>query len=179
MKNSEKIIFYFHGYGSSSATDKVTRLSEHFEHVYAPDLPAKYDEAYKVGVDFVLSKILDHLVGSDLKFFIVGTSLGGFIAHKVAQHFGMRAIIINPAWEPSKVLASLKADTEVVDSYEGEKISPMSTEDYFISVNDEVIEHTQDYLNKIDKKNIKRYGNSDHRFNGPEFDEVIEWIKVK
>jgi predicted esterase YcpF (UPF0227 family) len=93
-------VIYLHGYGSSSASDKVTGLKQFFWDVYAPDIPIFWDEAEEL-----LLKFVSEVNNSDSRpTVVVGTSLGGYWATRMADHFGLPSVIINPSCTPASSL---------------------------------------------------------------------------
>ena len=87
--NKDTTVVYFHGYGSSSKSDKVSALT-----AVAPDIPVTYDEARKVLVEFLTPLLKNPNV------VFVGTSLGGYWATIMSDLFGVPAVIINPSTTP-------------------------------------------------------------------------------
>ncbi len=90
-------IFYLHGFLSSPTGPKATLVSQ---------------ECAKRGIDFVapdmneepkvlFEKLQDALKGKDPESFgLIGSSLGGFYATRLASEFGCKTVLINPATEP-------------------------------------------------------------------------------
>lgn len=99
MDTNKLSVVYFHGYGSSSTSDKVTGLAEHFI-VHAPSIPIKFDEAKKILINFINELNLN--LSNEVVF--VGTSLGGYWAGLMGEIFMVPTIMINPSCNPSKTL---------------------------------------------------------------------------
>jgi predicted esterase YcpF (UPF0227 family) len=173
----KKVIVYCHGYASSNKTDKVFRLKK-----MLPDCEV---HAWNIAVDpsvsipYLTGKIDIEILASgsleeEIKLIFVGTSLGGWYASKLADIYRAEAIIINPAYDPKVGLEKYGVDQEILNKYNEIKWNARYA--YFISRNDEVIPFDLVAINLWEVR-AKYYENTDHRFNGPEFDDVIEFIR--
>lgn len=97
----KKFIVYFHGYASSPNTDKVTQLKLAYpnDYIYAfladidPEIAIK-----EVGNNIDLA-LLDH-IEEDIDITFIGTSLGAWLAAKMADLYGVKSILINPVLYP-------------------------------------------------------------------------------
>jgi len=101
MKEIE--IIFFHGYGSSGETSETGKmLVEHYgkENVHC----LSYD--YKNAEDAVdnLSAQIRKIVLNNPEILLVGISLGGFWANYFSEKYGLQAVLINPALEPTETL---------------------------------------------------------------------------
>ena len=110
-------IVYLHGFRSSPASIKATRLREFVEALSSPPLlhvPALHHRP-SIAMQGVVDWVERH-ANSDVAF--IGSSLGGFYATHLAERFGARAVMINPAVQPYDALApALGAQTNL---YTGE-----------------------------------------------------------
>jgi len=98
-------IVYLHGFRSSPASIKATRLREFVEALSSPPLlhvPALHHRP-SIAMQAVVDWVERH-ANSDVAF--IGSSLGGFYATYLAERFGARAVMINPAVRPYDALAS-------------------------------------------------------------------------
>lgn len=92
-----KHIVYLHGFASSSQSEKALLVREfiqqHFpqHRLSVPDLPYTPAEAWQE---------LQQLCTAQPPDFIIGSSLGGFLATALAEQYGCRAALINPAVRP-------------------------------------------------------------------------------
>ncbi len=104
---------------------------------------------------------------------LVGTSLGGWYAAELSSSFHVDAVIINPSWNPSEALKKYGVPEDVRVKYTPMKWPRRAK--YFIGKNDEVIdfEPVRSILKELDTEWVDNAG---HRFNGPEFQKVIEYI---
>ena len=97
------MILYLHGFRSSPASFKArvvaSRMAElgRADELVCPQLPASPKQAMGLAL-----KLVGDTPASELA--IVGSSLGGFYATWLAERFGCRAVLLNPAIEPLKDL---------------------------------------------------------------------------
>lgn len=99
-----KALVYLHGFRSSPASIKATRLREHVERLASPPtlhIPELDHRPAKAIVDVVewIERNVDPAVLT-----VIGSSLGGFYATHLAERFGARAVVINPAVRPQEDL---------------------------------------------------------------------------
>lgn len=164
----KKLIVYCHGYGSSANTDKVRRLAAVANsEVYAwnihidPELSLPFLEDHIDG-------ILVHDMHDEAELVFVGTSLGGWYASKLAEKYGARAIIVNPSYDPSNGLAKYDVNESIRSKYDAMPI--LKNARYVIAKDDEVI-NFDELLPKL--PNVVMSETGGHRFNGPEFEELV------
>jgi len=103
-------VLYLHGFRSSPQSTKAIKLAAWFAANrpdvvwWCPQLPASPAAA----IDEVLARISgwprDRMA-------VIGSSLGGFYATVVAEQLGCRAVVLNPAVEPARDLASTVGTT--------------------------------------------------------------------
>ncbi len=97
------MILYIHGFGSSGEGGKATLFREYFEdEVLAPSL----SYVPTLAID-TLSQIIETLLAKGEKVGLVGSSLGGFYSIYLANKYNLKAVLINPAMYPYKVLDKL------------------------------------------------------------------------
>jgi len=169
----KKFIVYFHGYASSPNSDKVKQLKTAFpnDYVYVflanigPDIAIK-----EVGEEIDLA-LLNHL-HEDIDITFIGTSLGAWLAAKMADLYGVKSLLINPSLYPATSLKKYNVSDTICDKYTPLTITNNST--FVIARHDEVIDHS-DLISILDNKKIKYYVNetATHRYNGKHFDEII------
>jgi predicted esterase YcpF (UPF0227 family) len=97
------MIVYLHGFNSSPASGKAKQLGEHMASIgrladyYCPALPNSPREA--------IAKIESTLArGRSAAVTLVGSSLGGFYATYLAEKYGWKAVLVNPAVHAHKLL---------------------------------------------------------------------------
>ena len=98
-------IVYLHGFMSSPASIKATRLRAYVDALasppalHVPELHHRPSIAMRGVVEWVERNARDGVA-------FVGSSLGGFYATCLAERFGARAAMINPAVRPYEALQS-------------------------------------------------------------------------
>ena len=98
-------VVYLHGFRSSPASIKATRLRAYVDalpsppQLHVPNLHHRPSVAMRDVVDWV-----ERHARGDVAF--VGSSLGGFYATYLAERFGAFAAMINPAVRPYEALGS-------------------------------------------------------------------------
>jgi predicted esterase YcpF (UPF0227 family) len=98
------VILYIHGFNSSPASAKAQLVKARLETLgrgsefVAPALPPSPAQA---------AALLDALALKHRGAALVGSSLGGYYATWLAEKYGMRAVLLNPAVRPYDLLAPL------------------------------------------------------------------------
>jgi uncharacterized protein len=99
-------LLYLHGFRSSPRSFKARVVQQRMDaagragDLICPQLPA----SPKAAMDLVLTLVERHAAKGENELAIVGSSLGGFYATWLAERFGCRAALINPAVDPLKDL---------------------------------------------------------------------------
>ena len=98
-------ILYLHGFRSSPQSTKARLMAAHFtntEHRFVcPQLPASPAGAIELARELIEDR------GDAAKdWALIGSSLGGFYATFLAEAYGCRAALLNPAVRPADDLAS-------------------------------------------------------------------------
>lgn len=126
------MLLYIHGFNSSPLSDKArqtaTYMAQHFPHltIDIPQLPSTPLAAF----DLLINKVEVALAAGEPLYFM-GSSLGGYMASYLAERFGGKAVLVNPAVKPY----------ELFDDYLGEQTNPYTGEKYQI-----LAEHQQQLL---------------------------------
>ncbi len=173
-----KLIVYFHGYGSNANTDKVKRLRDGLKdaEVFAWDIDIDPDVAFDQLSDHINMEILaEKPLEAQAKLIFVGTSLGGWYAQQMADMYGCEAFLINPAFDPGNSLKKYGVSNEIIEAYK--PLNFRSCYHYFIAKDDEVIDFEL-VREELEKLNTTFVDGAGHRFNGPEFDLVINAINA-
>jgi len=103
-------LVYLHGFNSSPQTVKGRKLAaaaaalDEPPRVHVPALHHRPALAMHDVCVWVDANVQDHAALTSLTF--VGSSLGGFYATWLAEHYGARAIIINPSVRPAASLSA-------------------------------------------------------------------------
>ena len=98
-------LLYLHGFRSSPHSTKARQFADwvrtHRPDVtwWCPQLPASPREAVALLEDGCLGWPKEHAV-------VIGSSLGGFYASVLAERWGSRAVLLNPAVNPARDLAT-------------------------------------------------------------------------
>lgn len=103
------MILYLHGFKSSPLSFKAQVLERHFAENHlaqrwcCPQLPASPAKAIELCHTLIQNAQLDN-PSQDL--IIVGSSLGGYYAHVLAEQWQCRALVLNPAVHAARDLSS-------------------------------------------------------------------------
>lgn len=95
-------LIYLHGFRSSPRSFKAQRLAEvlrqipHSPPFVCPQLPPSPAEAMALVLEDLQPGVDDVVIGS---------SLGGYYARYIAEHFDARTVLLNPAIAPAQSLA--------------------------------------------------------------------------
>jgi predicted esterase YcpF (UPF0227 family) len=106
MSAGQQHILYLHGFRSSPKSYKARVVHQRMAQLgrasalICPQLPA----SPKAAMELVLNLVGRHAAQGPARLAIVGSSLGGFYATWLAERFGCRAVLINPAVDPLKDL---------------------------------------------------------------------------
>lgn len=182
------MILYFHGFGSHGKSWKVELLRKHLPSVtiISPTLPVD-------PVDIV-NFAEDEMSRSTERTLLVGSSLGGFYAYCFAMLHNLKAVILNPAMTPwIQLIPYIGINTrnetgeifewkreyldhlkKMNDNVIGQK-TPHSNLHFFLSTDDESLDHTWIKESFHDAGSILFLDNCKHRFN--RFVEIIPVIK--
>jgi len=104
--NAAQHVLYLHGFRSSPRSFKARVVQQRMaqlgraQSLICPQLPA----SPKAAMELVLTLAERHAARGEDALAIVGSSLGGFYATWLAERFGCRAVLINPAVDPLKDL---------------------------------------------------------------------------
>ena len=125
-----KKVLYLHGLESNQGGPKVDFLAKEFC-VYAPEMDYK-DPDLNIKMFFIM-----HDFQPD---FIIGSSMGGYVADTLAQKYGVPAILFNPA------LHNRSFDPAIESLIEGEQADLQKKKIVVLGKNDQVI---PPYITKI------------------------------
>lgn len=97
------MILYLHGFRSSPQSFKARLIADRLGTLgldadyYCPQLPASPRDAIALASQIARRSASDELT-------LIGSSLGGYYATWLAEHFGCRAVLLNPAIKPPRDL---------------------------------------------------------------------------
>ncbi|AGH80245.1 hypothetical protein PCNPT3_01515 [Psychromonas sp. CNPT3] len=130
-----KILLLLHGFHSSPKSKKSQQmqayLSLHHPEItfICPQLPCLPEDVWQLLCD-LKEQYKDAAIG------VIGSSLGGYFATKLAQEFALKTVLINPAVTPYHLLTT----------YIGDQIQPYTGEKYEIN---------SDYMGKLQALDVE------------------------
>jgi predicted esterase YcpF (UPF0227 family) len=97
------MMIYIHGFNSSPASHKARQLRQRLATIGREDQFAC--PALSHWPDEAMAQLKDQLADADAKrVTLVGSSLGGFYATWLTEHFGCKSVLVNPAITPHEGL---------------------------------------------------------------------------
>lgn len=190
------MLLYIHGFNSSPQSDKAVQtaqyINQHYPHVdfHQPQLPSSPHTAMSL-----LCEITERAKqqGQTLRF--IGSSLGGYFASYLAETYGGKAVLVNPAVKPF----------ELFEEFIGPQYNPYTNEHYqvlpqhrldvahfdtqvirhpdrflvLLQTGDEVLDYRQ-ALHKYHSCELHLEPNGDHSFVGYEqqLDKICNFIQL-
>jgi len=185
------MIIYIHGFGSSGKGGKALQFREYFKSQNIPCIAPSLSYVPQLAID-----TLEQLIEScDEEVMLIGSSLGGFYSIYLAEKYGLKAVLINPAVDSSKTLKRVLAfgdrqknyydDThfdwtnEHVDMLLRYRVNEVKNGDYFLllQTGDEVLDYKEALLKLPNAKTVVEEGGT-HPFEGIErhFESVREFL---
>ena len=173
--NKDINVIYFHGYGSSSATDKAVGLRTFFEEVSAPDIPLLWDEADAYLKEYVSQALR---AGAGKTFVFVGTSLGGYWATRMSDLFAVPSVIINPSCRPAVTLKSYAnplLTASELSKFVALEPKSISARTVLLALDDEILD-PKEAMDVFKFSDVKLFQNGGHRFSSINIirDNIIE-----
>jgi len=104
---SSLLVVYLHGFRSSPKSSKAVMTGEALRALssngnpiewYCPQLLASPKASMDMVIKYIDQSNADHMI-------VVGSSLGGFYANFLAERYGCKAIVLNPAVRAARELA--------------------------------------------------------------------------
>lgn len=145
-------VAFFHGLESGINEEKKAFLEKKFAHVYYPKLDYFNDKE-------VFSKMLKEIKEREIRW-LIGSSMGGWMAYALSTHTGNPCILFNPALAMEGKATS--HNVEVPSSTGDEPANKY----ILLGKNDDVIDYrtTEEYLKKNNKGTYQiSYGEHKHR----------------
>ncbi|MCL1078326.1 esterase YqiA [Parashewanella spongiae] len=133
------MLLYIHGFNSSPLSDKGIQTAEFIQRTFPelnfcqPQLPNCAKEAIEL-----LSNIVQQAKAANQPLRYIGSSLGGYFATHLAQHYGGKAVLINPVVKPYELMEELL----------GTQYNPFTEQSF------EVTPEHQQWLKEIDSEVI-------------------------
>ncbi len=117
----DKVLIYLHGFLSSPQSVKAQATQAYWQQHHpeiefvCPQLPC-----YPLPAKQLLDGLAQQYQGKHIAF--IGSSLGGFLSTYMVQHYGGKAVLVNPAAKPHEVLSD----------YLGEHLHPYTGETFHL-----------------------------------------------
>lgn len=153
-------ILYLHGFRSSPQSMKSRLMAGHFartEHRFVcPQLPASPALAMELACEFIEDR------GNAARdWAVIGSSLGGYYATYLAEHYGCRAALLNPAVRPD---LDLGAYVGLLTAFHS----------------DEPFEFKPEYLDELAALRVERITRAERYFLlAATGDEVLDWRHMR
>ncbi|WP_394130338.1 YqiA/YcfP family alpha/beta fold hydrolase [Shewanella maritima] len=115
------MLLYIHGFNSSPKSDKAVQTAEYIQRHYPdlifhqPQLPTSPNDAMSL-----LCGITEQAKQSGQPLRFLGSSLGGYFASFLAEKYGGKAVLVNPAVKPF----------ELFEEFIGAQYNPYTDEHY-------------------------------------------------
>lgn len=179
------MILYIHGFRTTPQSHKADLLKKYFKNsILIADFRVSPDEAIE-DLETILQN--NPITG------IIASSLGGFYATYLSEHYNIKTVLINPSVSPYETTGRYlgentredgshfvwsEADIHALNTY---TIPSPTLENYFIflQTGDEVLDYTVAQKNYIGAKTVIEKGGN-HRFEKFEryFDEVSAFFSI-
>lgn len=104
------MLLYIHGFNSSPASFKASLLKQYVESrqladcLHIPLLSGVPEKAMAQLTALIEASIADRKKKTRQQICLIGSSLGGYYATWLAEHYGCRAVLVNPAVRPYDLL---------------------------------------------------------------------------
>jgi predicted esterase YcpF (UPF0227 family) len=185
------MIIYIHGFGSSGRGMKSLALRDYFKNQNIPMIAPSLSYIPELAID-TLEQLIDSY---DEEIVLMGSSLGGFYSIYLAEKYGLKAVLINPAVDSSKTLKRvLSIDTTAKNYYDDSRftwnenhvnmllkyrVSEVKNGTYFLltQTDDEVLDY-QEAVEKLSGHQMIVEEGGDHAFTNIEsyFEEIKSFI---
>lgn len=193
-------VLYIHGFNSSPLSIKAEQcrlyFAEHFPKVnfYCPQLVNNPTQALaQLEAIITQSAAAENTISEEQQWYVVGSSLGGYFSHYLANKYQIRAALVNPAIKPYELLIDYLGEqtnpytgevfqidshyVEILKSIEQAAPEAESAEknNYLVMVqtNDEVLDYQQ-AVNKFQHCRLVVQQGGDHSF--VDFDKMLPAI---
>jgi len=172
------MIIYIHGFGSSGLGGKSSQFREYFKNKRIPFIAPSLSYVPELAV-----ATLEELIGTYDEVTLMGSSLGGFYAMYLAEKFGLKAVLINPAMNSSRTLkrvlspkahnyydeSSFEWNASHIEMLEKFVVDEVTDSNYFMLLQkgDDVLDY-KEALAKIPKAKVILEEGGSHPFDGIE-----------
>ena len=159
---STTLLVYLHGFRSSPRSSKAMMTGEGIKSIsnsenpiewYCPQLLASPKESMAMVEDYIKRSGADQMV-------VVGSSLGGFYANYLAEKYGCKAIVLNPAVRAARELAPHVGMMTAYDS-------------------DEPFDFRPEYIDELRSLQVEKISNPSRYFLiAAKGDELLDWQEM-
>jgi len=185
------MIIFIHGFGSSGQGGKANLFRDYFKSTGQPFIAPSLSYVPELAIS-----TLEELIDSYDEVTLIGSSLGGYYSIYLAEKYGLKAVLINPAVQSSKTLqraVNLQGDApnyydgssfewneshlEMLKAYHIERVE---SDDYLLLLQkgDDVLDY-REAMEKIPHAKMVVEEGGTHSFEGIEryFEMVDEFFK--
>lgn len=166
------VIVYFHGYGSNPKSHKVAMLkSLPNVEVFAYTANIDPDIAVTEVSENIDRMLLDDTV-NDVNIIFIGTSLGAWLASKLAYTYCVKTVLINPSVTPHITLKRYGIPDDICNKYT--PLIPSFTDKFIFAEDDVVIDNTafRNFLITTGY-DVTVVPSGGHRFSGDTFKQYV------
>jgi len=175
------MIIYIHGFGSSGKGGKALELRAYFKSQNISCIAPSLSYVPELAID-----TLEQLIEScDEEVTLIGSSLGGFYSIYLAEKYGLKAVLINPAVDSAQTLKHLVTlgdrqknyydnthfdwTAEHVDMLLSYRVNEVKNGEYFLllQTGDEVLDYQEALAKLPNAKTVVEEGGT-HPFEGIE-----------
>ena len=159
---STTLLVYLHGFRSSPRSSKAVMTGEGIKAIsspenliewYCPQLLASPKESMAMVEDHIKRSGADRIV-------VVGSSLGGFYANYLAEKYGCKAVVLNPAVRAARELAPHVGMMTAYDS-------------------DEPFDFRPEYIDELKSLQVDKISNPSQYFLiAAKGDELLDWQEM-
>jgi predicted esterase YcpF (UPF0227 family) len=108
------MVIYIHGFGSSGKGGKSLQFREYFKAQNIRCIAPSLSYVPELAID-TLEQLIEPY--DDEEVTLIGSSLGGFFSIYLAEKYGLKAVLINPAIDSSKTLKRVLSIAETAKNY--------------------------------------------------------------
>lgn len=140
------LLLYIHGFSSSGQSEKAVSVGKLLQQYYpdidyiSPSFPNYPGAAFSS----IKGLIESELAKGRSKIGMIGSSLGGFMATMAGELYQLKAVLVNPAVKPSKLMPALLGEN--TNFHTGEKF--LLTNEHLqelVAIECEQMQHPQNY----------------------------------
>ena len=159
---STTLLVYLHGFRSSPRSSKAVMTGEGIKAISSPEKPIQwYCPQLLASPKESMAMVEDHIkqFGAD-QIVVVGSSLGGFYANYLAEKYGCKAIVLNPAVRAARELAPHVGMMTAYDS-------------------DEPFDFRPEYIDELRSLQVEKISNPSRYFLiAAKGDELLDWQEM-